>query len=47
MVDFVNFPFQQAGIFQVQLFIAGRLIHSVPLTVHAEGHTGFPPAQAN
>ena len=37
VVDFNNLPFNRGGIHQVQLFLDGRLIHSIPLTVQAAG----------
>lgn len=47
VIDFNNLPFQRAGIHQVQLFLAGRLIHSIHLNVQSIGGQGGFPAQAN
>lgn len=33
VIDFNNLPFNQAGIHQVQLFLDGLLIHSIPLSI--------------
>jgi hypothetical protein len=35
---FNNIQFDRPGIYQVQLFIEGRLIHSIPLSVQAIGN---------
>lgn len=45
LIDFNGLPFHRAGIHQVQLFVEGRLIHSMPLNVQAmgiPGETGRP-----
>jgi hypothetical protein len=47
VVDFNNLPFNRAGIFQVQLFLDGRLIHSIPLNVQTVASAGIPPVRAN
>jgi hypothetical protein len=47
VVDLQNLLFNHAGIHQVQLYVAGRLIHSVPLTVQSASGSGFGPVQAS
>lgn len=37
VIGFNNIQFDRPGIYQVQLFIAGRLVHSIPLNVQAVG----------
>jgi hypothetical protein len=46
VIDFNNLPFQRAGIHQVQLFLDGRLIHSVPLSIQSVDGQGVLAAQA-
>jgi hypothetical protein len=46
VIDFNNLPFNRGGIYQVQLFLEGRLIHSMPLTVQAVSTQGLAPIQA-
>lgn len=45
--DFNNLPFNRAGIYQVQLFVAGRLTHSIPLSVQAPPSGGPPAVRVN
>lgn len=47
VVDFNNLPFNRAGIYQVQLFLEGLLIHSVPLNVQGNAQPGVAPARPN
>ncbi len=46
VIDFNNLPFQRPGIHQVQLFVNGRLTHSMPLSVQGVGGQGVTAAQA-
>lgn len=47
VIDFNNLPFNRGGIYQVQLFVAGRLTHSLPLSIQAMSTEGMAPIQAN
>lgn len=47
VIDFNNLPFNRGGIYQVQLFLEGRLIHSMPLNIQAVSAEGLAPVQAN
>jgi hypothetical protein len=48
VIDFNNLPFNRSGIFQVQIFLEGRLIHSIPLSVQAAAPApGTRPIRAN
>jgi len=47
VIDFNNLPFNRTGIFQVQLFLADRLIHSIPLSVQGTAGERFAPGRAN
>jgi hypothetical protein len=47
VVDFNNLPFNRAGIFQVQVFLDGRLLHSIPLNVQTIVPAGAAPVRAN
>ena len=47
VIGFPTVQFQRAGIYQVQLFIDGRLYQSIPLNVQAVSTEGMPPVQAN
>lgn len=46
VIDFNNLPFQRTGFYQVQLLIAGTLVHTIPLTVQSAqaGMTGAAQA---
>jgi hypothetical protein len=35
VLQFNNLPLNRPGIYQIQMFLAGRLIHSIPLSVQA------------
>ena|SRR5579875_2173253 len=45
VIDLNNLPFNRPGIYQVQLFINSRLIHSIPLSVQAP-NAGYGPVRA-
>lgn len=47
VIDFNNLPFNSSGIHQVQLLLAGRLIHSIPLNVQGFSGQGVMGARAN
>ncbi|GAC1443024.1 MAG: hypothetical protein NVSMB52_00900 [Chloroflexota bacterium] len=47
VIDFNNLPFNRAGIYQVQLFLEGRLIHSIPLNVQSVGVEATSSDRAN
>lgn len=47
VIDFNNLPFNRSGVHQVQLFLAGRLIHSIPLAVQSAAAGGMIAARAN
>lgn len=46
VIDFNNLPFERPGIYQVQLLIAGRLIHTVRLSVQAMSGPGVTAGRA-
>ncbi|MGI8824032.1 MAG: DUF6941 family protein [Chloroflexota bacterium] len=47
VIDFNNLPFNQPGIHQVQLFLDGLLIHSVPLSVQILTIPNQQPSRPN
>ena len=47
LLQFNGLPLQRAGIYQVQLFVAGRLIHALPLSVQGTAAGGMGPIRAN
>jgi hypothetical protein len=47
VVDFNNLPFNRAGIYQVQLFLESRLIHSIALSVQSASVEGMTAVRAN
>ncbi|GAC1325286.1 MAG: hypothetical protein NVSMB22_15020 [Chloroflexota bacterium] len=47
VIDFNNLPFNQPGIHQVQLFLDGLLIHSIPLNVQILSAVPQAPQRAN
>ena len=46
VIDFNNLPFQRAGIYQVQLSVDGRIVHSIPVSVQSAQAGMSGPAQA-
>lgn len=47
VIDFNNVLFQHPGIHQVQLFLEGMLLQSIPVNVQALGTEGLAPPPAN
>lgn len=47
LLQFNGLPLQRSGIYQVQLFVEGRLIHSIPLSVQSAASGGMGPIRAN
>jgi hypothetical protein len=47
VIGFNNVQFPRAGIYQVQLFVSGRLAHSMPLNVMAVGDAAFQGDRPN
>jgi hypothetical protein len=47
VVDFNNLPFNRAGIYQVQLYLEGRLLHTMPLNIQSAAPQGGPPTRPN
>ena len=47
VIDFNNLPFNRPGIYQVQLFLEGLLIHSIPLSVQTAAAPGVAPIRPN
>ncbi len=47
VIGFNNIQFDRQGIYQVQLFVNGRLVHSIPLNVQAVGTGSYIPDRPN
>lgn len=47
VIGFNNIQFDRQGIYQVQLFVNGRLVHSIPLNVQAVGAGPYMPDRPN
>jgi hypothetical protein len=47
VIQFNNLPLPRVGIYQVQLFLDGRLTHSLPLAVQAMAPPQFAPTRPN
>lgn len=47
VIGFNNIQFDRPGIYQVQLFVNGRLAHSIPLNVQAIGNGPFVSDRPN
>ncbi len=47
VVDFNNLTFSRPGIYQVQLYLEGRLVHTMPLNVQSLAQPGVAPIRAN
>jgi hypothetical protein len=46
LLQFNSLPLERAGIYQIQVFVDGVMIHSVPLHVQSMSQPGFPPSRA-
>lgn len=46
VIDFNNLPFNRSGIYQVQLFYEGRLIHTIPLHIQSMDQPGIIAGRA-
>lgn len=46
LLQFNGLPFERTGIYQVQVFVDGLLIHSVPLSVQSIAQPGVEPIRA-
>jgi hypothetical protein len=46
LLQFNGLPFDRTGIYQVQIFVDGLLIHSVPLSVQSMTQPGINPVLA-
>lgn len=46
LLQFNGLPFERTGIYQVQVFVDGLLIHSVPLSVQSVNQPGVEPIRA-
>jgi hypothetical protein len=47
LLQFNGLPLQRPGIYQVQLFVEGRLIHSIPMSVQGAMPGGIGPIRAS
>lgn len=47
LLQFNGLPLQRPGIYQIQLMVAGRLIHSIPLSVQGAPPSEMGPVRAN
>jgi hypothetical protein len=46
LLQFNGLPFERTGIYQIQVFVDGLLIHSLPLNVQSITQPGFEPVRA-
>jgi hypothetical protein len=46
LLQFNGLPFERAGIYQVQVFVDGMMIHAVPLNVQSMSQQGIEPIRA-
>jgi hypothetical protein len=47
VIQFNNLPLSRPGIYQVQVFVQGRLLHSIPLNVQAQGEDAYGSFRPN
>jgi hypothetical protein len=47
VIGFNNVQFERPGIYQVQLFVSGRLTHSIPVNVQAVGDAAYQTDRPN
>ncbi len=47
VIQLNNLPLNRAGIYQIQLFVDGRIVHSIPLNVQGSAGDSFPPLRPN
>ena len=47
LLQFNGMPLQRPGIYQVQLYVAGRLVHAIPVSVQGAMTGGMGPIRAN
>jgi len=47
VIQLNNLPLNRAGIYQIQLFVDGRIVHSIPLNVQGSAGDAFPPLRPN
>jgi hypothetical protein len=46
LLQFNGLPFERTGIYQIQIFVDGLIIHSVPLSVQSVSQPGVEPVRA-